>query len=106
MSEKLFGNDYPDFKEFGDPPCATSYPDAFFSEDPFDLGHNYSRGRYLYELEAKKICLECPYVKRCLEYALKNPELIGIWGATTEYQRQKIRRGVKVDIGLPPNRKR
>ncbi len=106
MSEELFGKDYPDFNEHGAPPCAESFPDAFFSEDPFDLGHNYSRGRYVYELEVKKICFECPYQRRCLEYALKNPELIGIWGGTTEYQRRRIRRGEKVNIGLPPSRNR
>jgi WhiB family redox-sensing transcriptional regulator len=105
MSEKLFGNDYPDFKEFGEPPCATSFPDAFFSEEPLDSAM-VLRGRYTYELEAKKICLSCDYQKRCLEYALRHPELQGIWGATTEYQRKNIRRKVKVQIGLPPSRNR
>lgn len=102
MSEELFGNDYPDFKEFGDPSCATSYPDAFFAEDLSDLG--MLRGRYVYEQEAKQICRECPYMKRCLNYALKHPELLGIWGATTENQRKKIRRGIKVNLNVTKNR--
>ena len=104
MEEKLFGDDYPDFTEFGDPPCASSFPDAFFSDDAPDSAL-IKRGRYTYERNAKEICLSCVYQPRCLAYALKYPKLDGIWGATTEYDRQRIRRGVKVDITiLPPNR--
>lgn len=103
MSENLLGDDYPDFTEFGEPPCATSFPDAFFSDDPLD-GALVRRGRYTHELAAKKICFGCDYRQRCLEYALRHKNLEGIWGGTTEYQRDKIRRGVAVEIKLPPSR--
>ncbi len=93
--------DYPDFKEFGTPPCAESFPDAFFTEDPPPGNYVYSR-KYAYENEAKAICRACPYMARCLEYALKNPELVGIWGGTNERQRKAMRKKAKMSpINLP-----
>lgn len=102
---EFFPSDYPDFTEHGEPPCASSYPDAFFSDDAPD-GNTAKRGTYSMEREAKKTCLSCPYVTQCLAYALKNPELVGIWGGTTEYQRRAIRRGRDVKLGLPSRRNR
>ena len=40
---------------------------------------------------AKKICAECPVQGECLEYALENSELFGVWGGMSERQRQRIR---------------
>ena len=91
--EDFLPKDYPDYKEFGTPPCAESYPDAFFTDDPLE-GQIINR-KYSYEREAKAICQACPYLARCLEYALKHPELNGIWGGTTEAQRKRIRRASK-----------
>jgi hypothetical protein len=51
-------------------------------------------------------CFSCDYRQRCLEYALKNPEVQGIWGGTNENQRLKIRRGLPVDIKIPESRHR
>lgn len=96
---------YPDFTEFGEPPCASSYPDAFFSDDAPD-GNAVKRGTYSMEREAKATCFSCPYVARCLEFALGEPDLVGIWGGTTEYQRKAMRRGKTVPLGLPSRRKR
>lgn len=97
--------DYPDFNEFGDPPCAESFPDAFFPEDAPESSLS-KRGAYLYEREAKTICNSCPYMARCLEYALKNPDLMGIWGGTNERQRKAMRKGIPVRVSLPPSRNR
>lgn len=105
MSEFFKDPNYPDFQEFGEPPCATSYPDAFFPEDAPENSRS-KRGTYTMEREAKITCSECPYMKACLLYALKNPELMGIWGGTNDYQRKNMRKGIKVDLSIPPNRNR
>ena len=89
-------NDYPDFEEFGTPPCAETFPDAFFTDEK-STSDTIRDGkvvvqtwaRYDHEKEAKAICAECPYKVRCLTYALKNSEQ-GIWGGTTERDRRRL----------------
>lgn len=105
MLESFLPSDYPDFNEHGTPLCAQTDPDAFFSEDPLDSAIS-KRGVYAYEREAKLVCQECPYKVKCLKYALDNPELVGIWGGTNEYQRRSIRKGIFVDLRIPPSRNR
>jgi WhiB family redox-sensing transcriptional regulator len=39
----------------------------------------------------KRICMACPVRQQCLDYALAQPELTGIWGGTSHRQREKIR---------------
>jgi hypothetical protein len=102
MLENIIPKDYPDFNEHGTPPCAESFPDAFFTEEKSEtvvLRNGKERvqswARYDYEKEAKSICAECPYKARCLEYAIKNHEF-GIWGGTTERQRNSIRRSRQI----------
>jgi hypothetical protein len=103
MLDGFLPKDYPDFKEHGNPPCAESYPDAFFSEDNEEIRYTRSDGKeyskvvssYRYEKEAKAICATCPYKMQCLEYALKDPSLQGIWGGTTERTRRTIRQNAK-----------
>lgn len=97
--------DYPDFEEFGNPPCAESFPDAFFSEEPLE-GALHIRPLYTMEREAKMACMQCPYQARCLEYAMKNPDMDGIWGGTNERQRRAMRKGGIVTLGIPPSRNR
>lgn len=41
--------------------------------------------------EAKAVCATCPVRLACLEYALSVPEHWGVWGGTTEKERQRIR---------------
>ena len=101
----LLPEDYPDFEEFGLPPCATSDPDSFFSDEHPD-GMKHIRPIYTYEREAKMTCMECPYVQRCRQFALDHPEIQGIWGGTTEKQRNMIRQGVAVSLRLPPSKNR
>jgi hypothetical protein len=103
MLESFLPKDYPDFKEHGNPPCAESYPDAFFPEESEE--HEYTRASgvkyskvvssYHHEKEAKAICAACPYKIRCLEYALKDPSLQGIWGGTTERTRRTMRQNAR-----------
>lgn len=40
---------------------------------------------------AKAVCRRCPVREACLEHALDDPSLVGIWGGTSDRERQKIR---------------
>lgn len=42
--------------------------------------------------EAKAVCATCPVATECLDYALDNREVFGVWGGTSEKQRRLIRR--------------
>lgn len=41
--------------------------------------------------EAKAICKQCPVLEQCLAFAVEHHEM-GIWGGTSEKQRQALRR--------------
>jgi WhiB family redox-sensing transcriptional regulator len=83
--------DIPKFIFDGEPLCSQTDPEIFFQQE-----NNYGRHAYLNEKEAKDICRACPLVSECLIYALKSRDsnnlwVQGIWGGTTERDRQKIR---------------
>lgn len=42
--------------------------------------------------DAKSICGRCPAQTACLTYALADRDLVGVWGGTTEKDRDKLRR--------------
>lgn len=42
--------------------------------------------------EARSICSTCAVRDECLEMALADPELSGVWGGTTSHERQILRR--------------
>jgi hypothetical protein len=42
--------------------------------------------------EAKRICAECPVRQRCLDYALADSTLVGVWGGTTDRERREMRK--------------
>lgn len=42
------------------------------------------------EKTAKAICSTCAVKKQCLDYALANHEIHGIWGGLTEAERRQI----------------
>jgi WhiB family transcriptional regulator, redox-sensing transcriptional regulator len=53
---------------------------------------------------AKAVCARCTVRQECLEDALTNLELFGVWGGTTERERQRIRnarrlRAAGIDLG-------
>ena len=53
---------------------------------------------------AKTICRACPSTAECLNYAIENRELYGVWGGKSENQRRKMRGLVSVqcvDCGEP-----
>ena len=40
--------------------------------------------------EAVRVCAQCPVRGRCLELALTSNERYGVWGGTTEAERQRL----------------
>ena len=40
---------------------------------------------------AKRICMECAVRSECREYAMTVPDMRGVWGATTEHDRDRLR---------------
>lgn len=64
------------------PVCATVDPEAFFPEKGVG-GHRAVK-------IAKDICKKCPYIEKCLQWAIDNSES-GIWGGTTERERRTMR---------------
>lgn len=42
--------------------------------------------------EAKAVCRKCPSCAPCLQFALDNDERFGIWGATSERERRRLKR--------------
>jgi WhiB family transcriptional regulator, redox-sensing transcriptional regulator len=69
-------------------PPACSQPAA---AEVFELAGGASDARNAVAL-AKLVCRTCPYVTECAEWAIGNGERWGIWGGTTFYERNKIRR--------------
>ncbi len=41
---------------------------------------------------AKSVCKACPVTEHCLEFALATNQEAGVWGATTEEERRKLRK--------------
>lgn len=41
---------------------------------------------------AREICAACPHRVKCLEFAIDNAELHGVWGGTTPQERRVIAR--------------
>jgi len=64
--------------------CFGHDPELFFSDDHVKYAASHTA-------EAIKICKGCPVQYDCLTYALDRYEW-GIWGGTTKYQRDQLRR--------------
>jgi WhiB family redox-sensing transcriptional regulator len=41
---------------------------------------------------AKAVCATCPIKAECLDFALRNCEMFGVWGGTSERERRQLRR--------------
>jgi WhiB family redox-sensing transcriptional regulator len=73
-------------------PCHET-PDAFFATE----GPNDSHLAAM----AKKLCEECPLQEMCLQYALDNREIHGIWGGLTQGARRLLIRSQGRGRGRP-----
>jgi WhiB family redox-sensing transcriptional regulator len=51
-----------------------------------------SPGRDARIYSAKQVCARCPVKRECLDTALDDPKLVGIWGGRTEQERKDMRR--------------
>jgi len=50
-------------------------------------------GNALDQIEAaKEVCMLCPVRAECLEFALATNQEAGVWGATSEDERRKMRK--------------
>lgn len=65
--------------------CRDTAPDLFFP-----VG---TTGTALTQIEAaKSVCRSCPAQEPCLEFALSTNQDSGVWGATSEEERRRLRR--------------
>lgn len=71
-----------DPKDFDNPLCAETDPDAFFTEKK---GDTYSR-------QAIELCRRCTHQTDCAEFAINYYDLDGLWGGLTPNQRKEIRK--------------
>ena len=69
--------------------CKSMHPDEFFPESGKASDAAY------------KACFECKVKRDCLDYALTDPWIKGMWAGTNEAERSKIRRGrLKKEVAL------
>ena len=59
--------------------CAQTDPELFFPEKGGSVD------------AARSVCRACPVRTECLDHALDNPDLDGVWGGTSPRQRKRIR---------------
>jgi WhiB family redox-sensing transcriptional regulator len=71
--------------------CRKIGPSLFFSEDE---DGNLSRKN---DLDAKKMCKDCPVKTECLAYALNQQIRFGIWGGFTSRERSSIAKKFGLD---------
>ena len=64
--------------------CAQTDPELFFPENSSEVRNHLKI--------VKPLCNSCEFKTPCLEYALKYPELQGIWAGTSENERRIMRR--------------
>jgi hypothetical protein len=76
---------------FDDPLCKHADPEAWFDENMHN--NHLSNNTQV----AIKICGTCKHEVDCAAYAIVNPEIVGIWGATTTQQRKQIRKKLNIN---------
>ncbi len=67
----------------------------------FDSDNERGELRARREKAAKKICAACPVQTECLRFAESGPEVFGVWGGTTQRERN-ARRKRRRRMGAPP----
>ena len=72
-----------------DAACRGLGPSLFFTDAGDGRGPPLDPGTIAL---AKAVCGTCAVRTPCLEWALSFPEVFGVWGGTSERERQKMRR--------------
>lgn len=72
--------------------CKGMDQDVFYGPDAPES----SAERIAREEKAKSVCASCPVREQCLNYALTQNEVYGIWGGMTERERRAIKSGKRV----------
>lgn len=90
----------PEFLDKGEALCAEVDPELFFPQE-VELTKDNTVPVSVYKdvAAAKEICKKCPLVADCLAYSLNN-HVIGVWGGTTERQRDQLRKRNRAHRGL------
>lgn len=70
--------------------CRDAYPEIFF---PISVHDSVSRA------EALAYCESCTIRSACLDVALRDRNLVGIWGGTDEEERARLRRSHLCQVG-------
>ena len=91
----------PAFILSGEPSCASVDPELFFPQE-VEINDSKLVSKYQNLSAAKAVCNSCPLKLQCLEYALKNYE-IGVWGGTTEHQREDLRKLSNIKLSRRTN---
>jgi WhiB family redox-sensing transcriptional regulator len=68
--------------------CRNGHREVFFP--PAHLEHREERSAR--EELAKRICKDCPVRLECLDQAVSNREIHGIWGGLNEEERRRLTR--------------
>jgi WhiB family redox-sensing transcriptional regulator len=76
--------------------CRTANPSLFYA--PENENNHQRRFR---ESAAKAVCAHCPVRAICRSYAMQAGELYGIWGGTTERERQSKQNGAGTENRSP-----
>lgn len=62
--------------------------DALCASSPVDLWNSDDNQH----AEGRRVCLRCPAMVPCREYAIATPGCLGMWGGMSERERRRIRR--------------
>ncbi len=73
--------------------CANEDPELFFPEG--------AAGRSVKVAQAKQICATCPVAVQCLQFAISNEIVDGIWGGTTASERKAMTSRRTIIVGKP-----
>lgn len=68
-------------------PCTNTDPELWFPDET----DTESSTRTRYNV-ARKLCKVCPVRELCLDYALIQPEIDGMWGGLSPSERKHLRR--------------
>ncbi len=60
-----------------------------------------TREQRAFHSHAIEICKECPEQKECLNFAIENSTLLGIWGGTHWRERRRMRVSMGSKPGIP-----